>query len=82
MDDFDELEIETMAAAQIYETDDNCGGEQDFDEYDNYGTVSGGSHHHHHCNSPQGEGGCLVLIASGFILSAAAAAAGALIWAF
>ncbi len=52
-DEFDELEIETIAAAHLFE-DDNC-DERQIDEYGDYGNIT--PHYHN-----AGCSGCLIII--------------------
>ncbi len=62
MDEFDELEIETIAAAQsCYADDDGCGGEQQIDEYCDYSVAAA-----HHLNTGCG---CVLPIITTFLLA-------------
>lgn len=54
-DEFNELEIETVAAVLAAEHDDDCESHERFDESEN----CEGDFYHHHNDS----GGCLILIA-------------------
>ncbi len=67
MNEFDELEIETISASLSahHNYEDDCAGEQSIDEYGGCGTVP---QHHHHPNA--GCTGCLVMISTGVLLAA------------
>ncbi len=53
-DEFDDLEIETIAAAHLFDDDNNCDEERQIDEYSDCGTAA---HHYHNSGC-----GCLTLI--------------------
>ncbi len=55
-DGYDELEIETIAAAQLFDDHADCGDEQHLDEYSDCGIVE---HHYHNSGC-----GCLTLISA------------------
>ncbi len=65
-DEFDDLEIETIAAAQLFE-DDECEDEHFIDEYGDYAAAA---HHHHHTTAGSG---CLTAISVGILLAIGAA---------
>ncbi len=62
-DEFDDLEIETIAAAHLF--DDNDCDERQIDEYGDYGVAA--SHHHHNA----GCSGCLIIFSTWLLLPAA-----------
>jgi hypothetical protein len=53
-DEFDELEIETIAAAHLFDDDNDCDDERQIDEYGDCGIAA---HHYHNSGC-----GCLTLI--------------------
>ncbi len=53
-DDFDELEIETITAAHLFDDDNDCNDERQIDEYSDCGIAA---HHYHNSGC-----GCLTLI--------------------
>jgi len=61
-DEFDNLEIKTIAAAHLF--DDNDCDEQQIDEYGDYGVAA--SHHHQNARCS----GCLILISMGLLFAA------------
>lgn len=65
IDEFDELEIETIAAAHLFDDDTDCGDEQQIDEY---GDCAITAHHYHNSGC-----GCLTLILPALLLAAATA---------
>ena len=65
-DEFDDLEIETIAAAQLFE-DDECEDEHFIDEYGDYAAEP---HHHHQTTAGSG---CLTTISVGIFLAIGAA---------
>ncbi|MGI8849790.1 MAG: hypothetical protein ACR2HT_06440 [Pyrinomonadaceae bacterium] len=65
-DEFDELEIETVAAAHLFDNDNDC-DERQIDEYGDYGVAASHQHHNAGCSS------CLILISMGLLLAAATA---------
>lgn len=64
-DEFDELEIEIIAAAHLFDDDNNCDDERQIDEYGNYGVTA---HHYHNSGCA-----CLILIFPALSLATAAA---------
>ncbi len=66
IDEFDDLEIETIAAAQLFE-DGECGDEHFIDEYGDYAATA---HHHHHTATGSG---CLTIVSVGILLAIGAA---------
>ncbi len=63
-DEFDELEIETIAAAELFDDDIDCGGEWQIDEY---ADCEINAHHYHDSGC-----GCVVLIFPALSLAIAA----------
>ncbi len=61
-DEFDELELETIAAAHLDDKDNDCDDEQQIDEYGDYNVAA-----HHRYNN---KGGCLILVATYFLFVA------------
>ncbi len=64
-DEYDELEIETIAAAQLYDDDIDCDDERQIDEYSDCGIVE---HHYHNSGC-----GCLTFISAALSMALAAA---------
>lgn len=60
-DEYEELEIETITAAQLFDDDSDCDDERQIDEYGDYGIVE---HHYHNSGC-----GCLTLILPAFSLA-------------
>lgn len=63
-DEYDELEIETIAAAQLFDDDIDCDSDMQIEEYGDYGIIE--QHYH---NSGYG---CLTLISAGLSMTLAA----------
>lgn len=73
MDDFDELEIETIAAAHYYDGEDHCPDEHDgTHEYDNICETDSTRHGHYHQHA-SGSSGCLIIVLTGVVLTICAA---------
>lgn len=70
-DEFDELEIETIAAAHLFDDDNDCDDERQIDEYGDYGVAA---NHYHNSGC-----GCLTLISAALSL---ALVTGLLVFAF
>ena len=65
-DEFDELEIETIAAAHLFDDDTDCDGEdRQIDEYGNYGIVE---YHYHNSGC-----GCLTIASAALSMALVAA---------
>lgn len=62
-DEFDELEIETIAAAHLFNDDNDCDDEQQIEEYGDYGIVE---QHYHNSGC-----GCLTLISAALSMALA-----------
>lgn len=63
IDEYDELEIETIAAAQLYDGDSGCDSERQIDEYGDYGIVE---QHYHNSGC-----GCLTLMSAALSMALA-----------
>ena len=59
-DEYDELEIETIAAAHLYDDDLDCDSERQLYEYGDYGIVE---QHYHNSGC-----GCLTLISAALLM--------------
>lgn len=71
MDEFDELEIETIAAAHYYDDDNHCLDEgESIDEYDSVCETNSARHVHYHQHSG---GGCLIIVLTGVVFTIFAA---------
>ncbi len=69
MDEFDELEIETIAAAHYYDDEDHCLDEGDgIDEFDNICETDSTRHGHYHQHN-SGGGGCLIIVLTGVVIT-------------
>ena len=72
MDEFDELEIETIAAAHYYDDEDHCLDEcDDIDEFDNICETDSTrrGHYHQHASGS----GCLIIVLTGVVFTICAA---------
>ena len=63
-DEYDELNIETITAAQLFDDDSDCGDERQIDEYCDYGIVE---QHYHNSGCD-----CLTLISAALSMAMAA----------
>lgn len=68
MDEFDELEIETIAAAHYYDDEDHCLDEDD--DINEYGSICGTDsarrgHYHRHASGS----GCLIIVLTGVVIA-------------